>query len=348
MELVDIQNDPRLDPRIKAMLALFPAGEAVEHETRDALVAAENSPEALARMKAVTAMLDMVDTEEVAPSANLEKSVHEFTSSPDGNTIKVQLFKPKGANAPACVYYIHGGGMMTMSAFDGMYRAWGKIIANTGLAVAMVDFRNCLQPSSAPEVEPFPAGLNDCVSGVKWLSQNAGALGIDAAKIVIAGESGGGNLTLATGLKLKQDGDLDLIKGLYAFCPYVAGEWPQDKYPSSIENNGILLELHNNRGALAYGMEQLDAKNPLAWPSFATVDDLTGLVPTMISVNECDPLRDEGIAFYRLLLQAGVAAQCRNVLGTSHGMEIFASACPEISRQSAASVKQFVDEVTGG
>ena len=345
--MADVQSDPRLDPRIKAMLAMFPATKAIEHETREQLVAAENSPEALERMKMVTAMLDMVDTEEVAPSAGLDTSVHEFTSSPDGNTIKLQLFRPKGETELPCVYYIHGGGMMTMSAFDGMYRAWGKIIANTGVAVAMVDFRNCLQPSSAPEVEPFPAGLNDCVSGLKWVSENAGKLGIDPAKIIVAGESGGGNLTLATGLKLKQDGDLELIKGLYAFCPYIAGEWPQDQYPSSTENNGILLELHHNRGAMAYGIEQLDAKNPLAWPGFATVEDVSGLVPTMISVNECDPLRDEGIAFYRLLLQAGVPAQCRNVMGTSHGIEIFASACPEISRQSAASVKQFVDEVTG-
>ena len=76
--------------------------------------------------------------------------------------------------------------------------------------------------SSAPEVAPFPAGLNDCVSGLKWVVANAGHLGIDPARIVVAGESGGGNLTLATGLKLKQDGDLGLIKGLYALCPYIA------------------------------------------------------------------------------------------------------------------------------
>ncbi|MEL6829303.1 MAG: alpha/beta hydrolase [Pseudomonadota bacterium] len=345
--MADIQKDPRLDPRIKMMLAAFPAGDAVEYPNRDELVAAENSPEALGRLKMMTAMLDMVDTEEVAPTANLETSSHEFTSAPDGNTIKVQLFKPKNVTNAPCVYYIHGGGMMTMSCFDGLYRAWGKIIANTGVAVAMVDFRNCLQPSSAPEIEPFPAGLNDCVSGLKWLSETAGTLGIDNTKIIVAGESGGGNLTLATGLKLKQDGDLDLIKGLYALCPYIAGYWPQDQYPSSDENNGILLELHHNRGAMAYGIEQLEAKNPLAWPGFASVEDVKGLVPTMISVNECDPLRDEGIEFYRLLLQAGVSAQCRNVMGTSHGIEIFASACPEISRQTAASIRQFVSEVTG-
>jgi acetyl esterase/lipase len=91
----------------------------------------------------------------------------------------------------------------------------------------MVDFRNCLQASSAPEVEPFPAGLNDCVSGLKWVAANHAQLGIDSGRIIVAGESGGGNLTLATGLKLKRDGELGLIKGLYALCPYIAGKWPQ-------------------------------------------------------------------------------------------------------------------------
>ena len=151
----------------------------------------------------------------------------------------------------------------------------------------------------------------------------------------MAGESGGGNLTLATGLKLKQDGDLGLIRGLYAMCPYIAGSWPQDRFPSSIENEGILLSLHNNRGAVGYGIEAFDAKNPLAWPSFATEDDVRGLVPTVVSVNECDPLRDEGIEFYRLLIRAGVSARCRQVMGTIHGTEIFSIACPDISYETA-------------
>jgi len=179
--------------------------------------------------------------------------------------------------------------MMTMSCYHGNYRAWGKIIAAQGVAVAMVDFRNALTPSSAPEIEPYPAGLNDCVSGLKWVHANAGELGIDASRIVIAGESGGGNLTLATGLKLKQDGDIGLIAGLYALCPYIAGSWPLPENPSSTENNGILLDLHNNRGAVVYGIEAFDAKDPLAWPGFATVDDVRGLPPTVISVNELDP-----------------------------------------------------------
>ena len=82
-------------------------------------------------------------------------------------------------------------------------------------------------------------------------------------------------------------------------------------------------------------------RNPLAWPSFATEDDVPGLPPTVISVNECDPLRDEGIEFYRLLLRAGVPARCRQVMGTIHGTEIFSIACPDVSRDTAASIAQF-------
>ncbi len=227
------------------------------------------------------------------------------------------------------------------SCFDGMYRAWGRIIAANGVAVAMVDFRNSTRPSSSPEVAPFPAGLNDCASGLKWVRANAGSLNIDPDRIVVAGESGGGNLTLALGLKLKSDGDLDLIKGLYALCPYIAGEWPQPHLPSSTENNGLLLDLHNNRGAMAYGIDELNNHNPLAWPGFATLDDVKGLPPTVISVNECDPLRDEGIVFYRQLLAAGVAARCRQVMGTIHGTEIFAIACPDISRDTASDIANF-------
>ena len=80
---------------------------------------------------------------------------------------------------------------------------------------------------------------------------------------------------------------------------------------------------------MAYGIEAFEA-NESRWPGPASppVDDVTGLPPTVISVNECDPLRDEGIDFYRLLLQAGVAARCRQVMGTIHGTEIFAVAAP--------------------
>ena len=336
-----INTDPRIDPRIKAVLGIVPTTVFSNVESRQQALDEVNTPTAIAQRKMMEAMFDSIDNEQVAPSAGLEITTHEFNSSPDNNSIKVQFIRPESTETLPCVYYIHGGGMQSMSCFVGMYRAWGKIIAAQGVAVAMVDFRNCLTPSSAPEVAPFPAGLNDCVSGLKWLVSEASNLNIDPAHIVVAGESGGGNLTLATGLKLKRDGDLGLIRGLYALCPYIAGAWPQERFPSSIENNGILLDLHNNRGAMAYGIEEYQQGNPLAWPSFASDEELKGLVPTVISVNECDPLRDEGIEFYRSLLRAGVPARCRQVMGTTHGIEIFASACPDISRDTAADIARF-------
>ena len=81
-------------------------------------------------------------------------------------------------------------------------------------------------------------------------------------------------------------------------------------------------------GAMSYGIEEFEAQNPLAWPGFASEADVRGFPPTVISVNECDPLRDEGIEFYRLLLRAGVPARGRQVMGTIHGTDVFPNGLP--------------------
>jgi acetyl esterase/lipase len=337
----DFDNDPRLDPRIRGILSVMPQVTPRDVDSRETLLAEANSEAALAAVESFRPFMELCDSEEAAPSKGLRVHTEEFTSSPDGNTIKLNVTRPDTAETLACVYYIHGGGMSNMSCFDGMYRGWAKLIAANGVAVIMVDFRNSIVPSSAPEVAPFPAGLNDCVSGLNWVVEQAAHLQIDPTRMVVAGESGGGNLTLATGLRLKQEGRLDLVKGFYALCPYIAGQWPYPESVSSTENNGILLDLHSNRGAMSYGIEAFNERNPLAWPSFATADDVTGFPPTVISVNECDPLRDEGINFYRLLLGAGVAARCRQVMGTMHGTEIFNLACPDISRDTARDLAAF-------
>ena len=341
MTVPDIENDRRLDPRVKWSLRNVPVTSLGDIDSRERLLEISNSPKANAIREKMEALYDTLDTEDVASSDGLAISVHEFVSSPDANTVKIRFVRPEGDETVPCVYYIHGGGMQNGTAFGAMYRVWARVLAAHGVAVAMVDFRNCVTPSSAPEVEPFPAGLNDCVSGLKWVVSQSDELGVDVGRIIVAGESGGGNLTLATGMQLLRDGDIGLISGLYALCPYIAGSWPQDRFPSSSENEGILLNLHHNRGAVAYGIEQLEVGNPLAWPSFASVDDVTGLPKTFISVNEADPLRDEGVEFYRLLLDAGVPAQCRVVMGTSHGMDIFTAVLPDISRETAASIARF-------
>jgi acetyl esterase/lipase len=334
-------DDPRIDPRIKALFGSMDLPNQGDAASRAQILAEANSAAARQAEAGLKTMLDAADTEAVAPSKGLRVHTEKFVSRPDGNTIQVQFIRADDDVVRPCVYYIHGGGMASMSCYFGNYRAWGKIIAAQGVAVAMVDFRNSTTPSSAPEVAPFPAGLNDCVSGLEWLSANAARLNVDAKRIVIAGESGGGNLTLATGLKLKRDGKIGLVKGLYALCPYIAGQWPLPQNPSSFENEGILLHLHNNRGAMGYGIEAFEKRDPLAWPGFATADDVRGLPPVVISVNECDPLRDEGVGFYRLLLAAGQPARCRQVMGTIHGTEIFPMMCPDISRDTARDLAAF-------
>jgi acetyl esterase len=339
----DIAGDIRLDPRIKAFLtdALGEVGPDDDVDSREALLAEANSAEARRGTEEFQQFMKAFDTEEAAPSAGLRIHSEKVISQPDGNTINLQVIRPDNDETLPCVYYIHGGGMGFLSCYDGMYRGWGKLVAANGVAVVMVDFRNAVAPSSVPEVAPFPAGLNDCVSGLKWVIANAARLAVDPDRVTVAGESGGGNLTLAMGLRLKRDGDLGLIRGLYAMAPFIKGEWPTPDCPSSTENNGIFMDVHTNRATVGYGIEAFTERNPLAWPSFATPADVEGLPPVVISVNECDPLRDEGINFYRLLMAAGVPARCRQVMGTSHAVEVLNTVCPEISRDTARDLAAF-------
>lgn len=340
----DAMSDDRMDPRLKALLAFVDVPELGDVGSREELVAEASTPEAASVRQAMLEVTRFLDTEEVSPSTGLSFSDHEVASQPDGNTITLRLIRPEVTEPLACVYYLHGGGMASGSIDDPVYRAWGRTIAAKGIAVVMAEFRNSLHPNRYQEVAPFPAGLNDCLSGLRWVAANAATLGIDPSRIVVAGESGGGNLTLAVGLSLKRSDELGLIKGLYALCPYLVGLYPDARYPSTVENNGILIGGHNNRGIVGYGIEAHEEKNPLAWPDFATTGDVIGFPPTVINVNECDPLRDEGIAFYRLLLQSGVPARGRVRLGTFHGADLATALCPEISHETASDLATFARE----
>jgi len=337
----DYLADTRIDPRIARLLAAVPEGGSRDVLSYEEFVGAANSPKNIAFQEARRRFMDRIDTEEVASSVGLDITYHELISQPDGNTVNVQVYRPKGDEVVPCVYYIHGGGMMFLSAHDGNYKAWFRTIANCGVAVVAIDFRNAVSPSSVPEVAPFPAGLNDCVSGCRWVVENAERFGIDPNRVVISGESGGGNLTIATTMSFLRSGEVSLIKGVYALCPYIAGFHPREDLPSSIRNNGISLQLHNNNGVVGYGEEAYREKNALAWPLFASVEDVAGFPPSVIQVDECDPLRDEGVAFYRLLLEAGATVRCVELLGMTHAGELMIWAVPEITRATAAAIANF-------
>ncbi len=338
----DPDLDPRLDPRLKALLPLLTSiVEPTDAASREQMLAEAATPDALAAIEVMNQVTDSMDREEVVSSVGLRVMTETFTPPTGGPTLPLYIVRPDHDEVLPCVYYLHGGGMATMSCFQGNYRAWAKILAHHGLCVVMIDFRNAISPSRSVEVAPYPAGLDDCEAGLRYLHAEADRLGIDPTAITVAGESGGGNLTLSLALRLKRMGELSLIAGLYALCPYLCGKYPDERYPSTTENDGIFLSLHTNRTWLGYGAEAFEQGDPEAWPSFATTAHVEGFPPTVISVNECDPLRDEGIAFYRLLLEAGVEARGRMVLGTIHATELIPVACPEITASTAADLAAF-------
>src|SRR3954469_21012328 len=109
--MADLASDPRIDPRIKAVLAAFPTMEPRPDATsRDQLLAEASTEEARAQRAMLSKILDAADNDDVAPSKGLSVTEHPVTSQPDGNTIKVRVIRPDGSALPA-VYYIHGGGM---------------------------------------------------------------------------------------------------------------------------------------------------------------------------------------------------------------------------------------------
>ena len=167
--------------------------------------------------------------------------------------------------------------------------------------------------------------------------------------LVVSGESGGGNLTLATALRAKREGDVAMIDGVYAMCPYISGAYadPPLELTSLHENEGYFLDCRS-MGALAkvYDPEGDHVGDPLAWPYHAPVDELSGLPPHVISVNQLDPLRDEGLAYYRRLAEAGVPVMCRTVNGTCHaGDLIFESVMPEVTAGTIRDIKAFADSL---
>ena len=269
----------------------------------------------------------------------------EVISGVDGNDISLYIHRPAGSDGERPgILHIHGGGMVILSAAGVCYRRWRDELAALGLVVVGVEFRNA---AGALGCHPFPAALNDCTTALEWMHDHRADLGL--SKIVVSGESGGGNLTLATTLKARQDGRLHMIDGVYAQCPYISGAYanPPRELPSMHENDGYFIA----NDMMGYYVEAYDPgganlTNPLAWPRHAGVDDLVGMPPHAISVNELDPLRDEGLDYYRKLVRAGVSVYSRTVNGTCHaGDLLLPGTMPEVYAASARDLLSFAQAV---
>jgi acetyl esterase len=203
--------------------------------------------------------------------------------------------------------YFHGGGWVIgdLESHDAGCRA----LANTtGAVVLAVDYR------LAPE-HPFPAALEDCLAATSWAASHAGELDVDPARLVVMGDSAGGNLAAAVPLMARAAGGpaIALQVGLY---PVLSADFDSSSYRDNAE--GFFL----TREAMRWFWDQYvphesDRRNPLAAP--LEEPDLSGLPPSHIVTAEHDPLRDEGEAYANRLRQAGVASSNTRYGGLFHG-----------------------------
>jgi acetyl esterase len=259
----------------------------------------------------------------------------------DGNDVTLYISRPADADiALPAVVHLHGGGMAILSAAEAITHRAREYLAATGVVVVGVEFRNS---AGKLGVHPYPAGLNDCAGAVQWVAANRAELGI--SHLIVSGESGGGNLTLTTAHKAKREGWLDEIAGFYAQCPMISNRWVENGHdlPSLKENDGYLISCL----ALAllgsvYDPDSSHARDATCWAGVATDEELAGLPPHVISVNELDPMRDEGLVYYRRLLRAGVPAIGRVVAGTCHGGDLLlGGVMPEVFAASMRDVSGF-------
>ena len=335
-----LATDPRSDPRMLATLE--PLGLAGRADPVP--LSADSSLEDIRTVAALgepgfEQLFDVLFAG--LPPVEGVESRTEVITGVDGNDISLYIHRPAGGGGPCPgILHIHGGGMVILSAAGASYRRWRDELAARSLVVVGVEFRNA---AGALGCHPFPAALNDCTSALEWMHAHRDDLGL--SKLVVSGESGGGNLTLATTLKARQDGRLAMIDGVYAQCPYISGTYasPPPELPSLQENDGYFLA----SDLMGYFVEAYDPgaanlTNPLAWPWHASVDDLAGMPPHVISVNELDPLRDEGLDYYRKLARAGVTVASRTVNGTCHaGDLLMPGALPDVYAASASDLATF-------
>lgn len=340
-------TDPRIDPRLRAMLTAYglggPAAPAPFDRSAPASAVDEFVGAADAGFNQLYAVLPIDLPGDIAVGCTATT-----IAGADGNDLTIRVYRRDDVQQAPGVMYTHGGGMTILSTDSPVHVRWCEALAAAGLIVVQADFRNAWTEAGR---NPFPAGLDDCTTCLEWAHAHRAELGITA--LVVQGESGGANLTLATTLRAAREGRLDRIDGVYASVPYISGGygWSADRQaaelPSLVENNGLFIDCSMMDLLVAvYQPDEADSDNPLCWPYFATVDELRGLPPHVISVNELDPLRDEGIAYYRKLLAAGVDVAGRMNLGITHGAEIgFRSAIPDVHRDAIADIAAFAHRV---
>jgi acetyl esterase len=247
--------------------------------------------------------LELMVSDEPEPIAHVENR----TIPGPGGKISIRIYTPAGDGPFPLLVFFHGGGWVVcnLDTHDNVCR---NLANGAGCVVVSVDYR------LAPE-HKFPAAPEDCYAATQWIAENAARLNGDAARIVVGGDSAGGNLAAVVALMARDREGPALIFQLLIYPVTDA----TGSSPSMIENaEGYGLSREDMIWFANHYLNSKDEqKNPLVSPLLA--QNLSDLPPALIITAEYDPLRDEGELYGQRLKDAGVPVTITRYNGTIHG-----------------------------
>ena len=234
----------------------------------------------------------------------------------DGRTLDARLYVPQGDEAKALVLYFHGGSFV-VGDLDTHEFLCRRLASDTKMRFLAVDYR------LAPE-HPFPAGLNDAIDVIRYVTGHRGEFGDERARLIIMGDSAGANLTTVAATQLRGE-DIEIAAQVLIY-PTLGPELVTDS--AHTYGKGFLLDVEN----LRYDYRQYlgdwnDHTDPRVTPLLCF--DLTGVASAIVVVAECDPLRDEGVAYAGLLEHFGVDVELLEAKGMVHGFLEMGGVVPE-------------------
>lgn len=253
-------------------------------------------------------------TADIPDSENLTKEDRRVPGPEGAPEVPVRVYRPIGATAALPgMLWIHGGGYVVGSVEQDDLAAQ-RVCEAVGCIVVSVGYR--LAPES-----PFPAPLEDCYAALKWISDNAPELGVDAARIGITGPSAGGGLTAGLALLARDRGEVPV-----AFqAPIYPMIDDSNDTPSShaAASSRIWSRRYNENGWRAYVGDAAGTGDVSPYAAPTRADDLSGLPPTYIAVGTLDVFLDEDIDYARRLIEAGVPTELHVYPGLFHGSDMF-------------------------